>query len=101
MPRSTYTAEIIKGVLVIVDQDIGRSVTNDAEQVLLEQKARLGAEMPEIVIYRDTTGTWDGLDHIGGVFRGFYYLNTRDVNLAIAKAKARPLGQKKRGPYHV
>ena len=48
------------------------SVTNAIEDVLHELRQRYGLDLPPIVIYRDTTGAWDGVAHIEGTFRGFY-----------------------------
>lgn len=86
--RSDYSAEIVNGVLVIIDQNKGRrSVTNNAETVLMECKNKFGDEMPSIAIYRDSDGDWDGLRHESGVFQNFYFLDTRNINIAIERAK--------------
>jgi hypothetical protein len=52
----------------IVDLDVGKSITNDAENVV-EQVAK---EYPgHRIIYRDTQGQWDELVHNDGEFVGF------------------------------
>lgn len=56
--------------VVIVDLGTGRTVTNAAEDVLLELGRELSLEGRR-VIYRDTDGRWDELLHEGVHFRGF------------------------------
>jgi len=48
-----YTAEIIDGVMVITGTGHGRTITNDADNILRELHDQYGADMPAIVIYRD------------------------------------------------
>lgn len=79
--RSTYTLELatsMEGRLVALvrDQDIGRSVTNDAENVVLEV---LRGSAVERILYRDTELNWDELCHDGKEFTGFAPI--RDANL--------------------
>lgn len=52
-------------------EDIGtdcRSVTNDAEAVVAELAAEYGDRR---IIYKDSMGAWDELQHRGPVFTGF------------------------------
>ena len=73
--------------------DVGtddRSVTNDAENVLAAVREELGAgvfDTAPAVIYRDSSGDFDGLlfDHEKH-FAGFYPLVTRDEVEAVRKA---------------
>lgn len=58
----------IPGAVWIVDNDDGRSVTNDAERVVAELVARFGNRR---FFYRDTIGRWDELKHDGRAFVGF------------------------------
>lgn len=102
--RATYTAEIIKHtrqhscgsvsdnkLLAITDLDqLGsRSVTNAIEEVLDELLDSYGMDLPPVIIYRDTSGVWDGVAHIEGTFRGFYPIRETDLARAIAKAVGR------------
>lgn len=67
--RSTYVIVAVSSEKVfIVDEDIGRSVTNDAEKVVMELYAEFGNKR---IIYRDTMGRWDELQHDHGYFTGF------------------------------
>lgn len=52
----------------IVDQDVGMSVTNDAENVVAFVYDRHPGRR---IIYRDTNGDWDELLHQDGKFCGF------------------------------
>ena len=77
-------------LLVVLDMDLGnRSVTNDAEWVLKSLKAQLPAKLPATIIYRDSTGDFDGLEHADGVFTDFYPLNTTNFRAAIYAARNR------------
>ncbi len=80
--RTTDGAE----VLVITDLGGDKSVTNDAEHVLAECKGFLGGHLPAVAVYKDSEGTYDGLDHINGAFKGFYSLNEKNVSTACEKA---------------
>ena len=91
MVRCDYVHTIRKvdgvDVLLIEDMDLGRmSVTNDIENVLSELED-LYRGLPEIIIYRDSEGIWDGVNN-NGVSVNFYMLNTPDTEDAIEKAKA-------------
>lgn len=73
--QSTYHVERIGTIaqqmtVWITDLDLPgrRSVTNDAERVVREIYATHGNVR---IIYRDTQGDWDELEHIRGVFRRF------------------------------
>lgn len=69
--RSSY--EIIRvdnreDKVFIEDLNIGKSVTNDAEEVVEE----LNNQFPEYrIIYKDSMGNWDELCHDLGSFTGF------------------------------
>src|SRR6185437_779905 len=84
--RPTYSYQIIEEVIVIVDHDQGRTVTNAAEQVISEIRAEMGDKFfGNKVISRDTDTIWDGLEmDDNGNFKGFYPL--RKGNLAEALA---------------
>lgn len=74
MHRTRYTARVEDGVIVVEDQDRGRSVTNDAELVVADL-AKRAFDLSLPVIYRDTAGRWDGLAVRAGRFGDFYPLN--------------------------
>ena len=101
MSKSSYSYVISEGVLCITDHDGLMSVTNNAENVLEEIKAELNVgkaldapaipeivSMPDIIIYSDSNGDYDGMDYDGNDVV-FYFLNTRNLTLAIELAKNR------------
>lgn len=69
MSRASYTiTKVIPGATFLVDNDVGMSVTNDAEAVVAEvSKDRLDNR----IFYRDTSGDWDELVHNRGTFLRF------------------------------
>lgn len=79
--RASYTVRFHDGAVIVEDRDQGRSVTNDAENVVAELRER-GFDLAMPVIYRDTMGLWSGLAVSGGAFAGFD-----------------PLGKEERGDY--
>jgi len=85
-----FSYHITRGVLVIIDENIkGRpSVTNRANDVL----AYIYSIDPMLsqldIIYRDSTGTYDGLELIDGQFVGFHPLQAIDENEAINKLRS-------------
>lgn len=67
--RSTFgVARITADRVFIVDHDVGMSVTNDAENVVMDVFER---HPDKRIIYRDTEGDWGELNHADGVFTGF------------------------------
>lgn len=70
----------IKGkVLIIEDSDLGnRSVTNDIQNVLTAIHNELDF-LPETIIYKDSEGNFDGVDHDKGKFIRFYPVNESDL----------------------
>jgi hypothetical protein len=94
--RSTYTFTVrpAKGhhwpVVLIVDHDQGRSVTNDVQGIFADLVAQ-GLDLEaHRVIYRDTLGTWDELlVGVNGSFGGFAPLGAHTEAEAIAKLEAR------------
>jgi hypothetical protein len=84
--RAVYSLAVHGNVIAITDHDGGRSVTNDAENVIADL-ARQGFDLSRHpVIYQDTRGIWDQLlvDRTGR-FAGFSCLNERDLGAALAK----------------
>lgn len=89
MYRASYTVRVEDGAIVVEDMDRGRSVTNDAENVIADLREQ-GMDLSLPVIYRDTTGRWDGLKVHDGRFAGFYPLNSPgSTDYAEARAKLR------------
>jgi hypothetical protein len=85
LPRACYDYEIVDRVVCIVDNDRGRSVTNDAAAVIGDLIADdINLTMCP-VIYRDTMGVWDRLVVIGGQFAGFSPIGTTTRDEAIKK----------------
>ena len=85
-PRAVYSRTVHGNVIAIIDHDQGRSVTNDAENVIADLIAQ-GFDLSRyLVIYRDTRGIWDQLlvDRTGH-FAGFSSINERDLSAALAK----------------
>lgn len=83
--RSVYSHTIHGDVIAVTDHDQGRSVTNDAENVIADLAARFDLSRYR-VIYRDTRGIWDQMlvDRTGH-FAGFASINERDLAAALAK----------------
>jgi hypothetical protein len=83
--RATYSYTVHGNVIAIVDYDQGRSVTNDAENVIADLDACFDLSKYQ-VIYRDTRGIWDQiLVDRTGYFAGFSSINERDLSAALAK----------------
>jgi hypothetical protein len=83
--RAVYSRIVHGDVIAIVDHDIGKSVTNDAENVIADLAADFDLSKYQ-VIYRDTRGIWDQLliDRAGR-FAGFGSINESDLPAALAK----------------
>ncbi|HYD61941.1 MAG TPA: DUF6011 domain-containing protein [Noviherbaspirillum sp.] len=85
--RASYDFTIEQGIVCVVDLDNGRSVTNDAENVIADLAAK-GIDLDtHLVIYRDTLGVWDQLQVSNLRFAGFKSLNERDKELAKLKVR--------------
>lgn len=86
--RSTFTYTVEQDVICIVDNDDGRSVTNDIENVLadlVKDGVRLRGRR---VIYRDSQGVWDQVELNGDLFAGFRSVNETDKSAAITKVRS-------------
>lgn len=71
MIASQYTiVRLTEEAIWIVDigHETGRSVTNDAENVVKELSECYGGRR---IFYQDSQGDWDELVHANGVFTGF------------------------------
>lgn len=84
-PRADYTYTIDGSVISIVDLDLGsKSVTNDIDTVLDDIRAERGDLSGYAVIYRDSTGRWDGVRLVGSSVE-FYSLNETDPERAASR----------------
>jgi hypothetical protein len=83
--RAIYSRTVHGNVIVIVDHDQGKSVTNDAENVIADLAADFDLSK-YLVIYRDTRGIYDQLlvDRTGH-FAGFSSINEYDLSAALAR----------------
>lgn len=69
--RSSYSEWAVTPSFVFITDNCrpgAMSITNDAENVVLECLGRYGERR---IIYRDSDGRWDELLHTGIQFRGF------------------------------
>ena len=83
--RAVYSCAVYGNVIAIIDHDQGKSVTNDAENVI-DDLVRQGFDLMRYhVIYKDTRGIWDQIlvDRTGH-FAGFSSINQRDLSAALA-----------------
>lgn len=90
-----FNYELVDDVVVIYDCDTGsHGITNDIQNVLSAVDEELRGIGYRRVIYRDSTQTFDGVDHIGQRFTGFYPLNETVLEAALSKvlSNAMPLG---------
>lgn len=74
MRAAVVREAVIRGVLVLRDLDLGMSVTNDAEAVVLWALTLPGWDQDWPIVYRDTQGQYDALVHADGRFIGFQAL---------------------------
>ena len=83
--RAVYSRAVHGNVIAIIDHDEGKSVTNDAENVIADLAADFDLSKYR-VIYRDTRGIWDQM-LVGrtGHFVGFSSINERDLPAALAR----------------
>jgi hypothetical protein len=88
MTRATYGYTVLGAFILVVDQDQGMSVTNDAEHVIADL-ARARVLPGRRVLYRDTDKHWDELVVSDGAFAGFAPLGATTPEEAIAKAEGR------------
>lgn len=59
-------------VIALIDRNMtGRSVTNDAENVIKYLRLFADLSSTDVVVYMDSEGRWDQLKHDGVVFKGF------------------------------
>jgi len=88
-PRADFSYEIVNEVVCIIDNDNGKSVTNDAVNVLADIAGQGVNLAGRRVIYRDTRGVWDELVlNPDGSFCNFKSINERERSKALAKVFA-------------
>ncbi|GAB3682082.1 hypothetical protein [Salinisphaera aquimarina] len=68
---------------VVIDQDGDPSVTHDAEAVVADIAERMGGLGARPLIYRDSSGRYDGISHDGQQFLGFYPIGVTDESEAL------------------
>ena len=69
MSRASYdVVKVTEDTIYLVDKNRGMSVTNDAESVVAEVVNEHGDKR---VVYRDSMGNWDELEHERGKFKDF------------------------------
>jgi hypothetical protein len=83
--RAVYSRTVHDNVIAVIDHDHGKSVTNDAENVIADLATDFDLSQYR-VIYRDTRGICeemlvDRTEH----FAGFSTINERDLPAALAK----------------
>ncbi len=88
--RSSYTWGIDGDYVVIIDQGGSVSVTNDVEAVIADLVTQGIDVDSKRVVYRDSTGTWDGMRTSNGQFRGFRILGSPSLMAARAKWNQAP-----------
>lgn len=69
--------------ICVVDEDVGRSVTNDARAVIEFLRGTSHGLGFRPVLCQDTQGQWDGLAHDGQAFTGFYPIGAESLADAI------------------
>lgn len=83
---SSYSVSQVDDVLVIKDLNRGgRSLTNDVERVLAELAAKQDLA-GQVVIYRDSMGRYDGVEHENGLFKRFYPIGEFRASVAVQSA---------------
>jgi hypothetical protein len=70
-------------VVIVIDRDGGPSITNDAEAVVADIAERMGRLGARPLIYRNTSGRYDGITHDGQRFVGFYPIGVTDESEAL------------------
>jgi hypothetical protein len=86
--RSLYEVILREEAVCVVDMHDGTSmsVTNDAERVV-EDLAGRGLLDNRRLIYKDTNGVWDEIQHKDGRFVGFKTLGATDLDAALRKIR--------------
>lgn len=90
--RADYTIEVNDGLFVgIVDHDNGKSVTNDAAEII-QDLVNSGMNVDaRIIVYRDTMGIWDRIVTKNGKCVGIESVNTKTFEEAKKKLLSKSL----------
>lgn len=84
--RSDWMVGVLEGpprILAVIDTNLGgTSVTNDIEAVLAVLNDQLGLQGAH-VLYRDSAGNWDAVNHANGEFVGFRLLGAATLEDAV------------------
>lgn len=88
--RARFTAELVdEDLIAVVDLCLPntRSVTNDAERVVavIAEYVTIGKRQ---IVYRDTSGQWDGIKVRGEKFNGFVSIGVTERVVAIDVARS-------------
>lgn len=82
--RSSYTAFVREDTVCVIDEDEGRSVTNDIEAVIADLRRAGVLIAGRCLIYRDSDGVWDGVTLDAELrFVRFYPINERSLDAAL------------------
>lgn len=94
-PASTFTvAYQCDTLIVIIDEDVGRSVTNDIYAVVLWLDRNLeGGIGPRSLYYLDTEGWFDEVVVVDGLFDGFKRCSQSQQGL-LAKLSGEHIGKR-------
>lgn len=83
--RAVYSRTVYGNVIAIVDLNQGKSVTNDAENVIKDLDATFDLSNYR-VIYKDSRNIWDELlVDSTRTFAGFRSLNETELSSALAR----------------
>lgn len=76
-------------IVQIIDEDQGKTVTNDIDYVLSEISREENRPLTGCqVIYRDSDGTWDGVELTeAGDFHRFYSIHETDLEKALQRVR--------------
>ncbi len=85
--RAVYSVGRSGNVVTLVDHDRGRTVTNDADAIVWDL-SRSGTLRPmDRLIYRDTDGRWDEIEHKDGIFVGFAPIGRTSLDRALERLR--------------
>lgn len=86
---ASFSVDVDEEFVTIIDHDTGRTVTNEARNIIAALVGQGIDVDAHLVIYRDTMGVWDRIVTKHGEFAGFESINERDVLMAKAVARGK------------
>jgi len=87
--RARFSAELVgDDLIVLVDLNGGKSITNDVE-VVVRTIANYTTIGKRRIVYCDSAGQWDGIVVEKNEFRKFLPIGTKDRDAAISIARGR------------